>query len=199
VDAIEKFANAMHEMGQNLTQNLHWILAILAFLWIVQIINSSMHYRLNIFGIYPRHPWGLIGIFTSPALHGSYEHLIFNCFPLFILGELMFVFGQSVFLVASILIIIISGSLTWLFGRRALHVGASGVIMGYWSYLLIAGYHQRSIITIGLAVICLYYFAGFIGSMIPGQKKVSWEGHLFGFLAGIAANYLTPSLLSTNT
>lgn len=195
MNVLTELSGAMTTAAQNLIHNMRWVIILLAVLWVVQIINSIVHYQLNVLGIYPRRLRGLIGILFAPFLHGSYEHLFFNTVPLAILASLMFIFGQTVFICASILIVFLSGLLTWLLGRRGIHVGASSVVIGYWGYLLMAGYHQRSIITIGLALVCFYYFAGLLTSFFPGEEKVSWEGHLFGFIAGMFANYLTPFVL----
>lgn len=149
-------------------------------------------YRLNHLGIYPRKLSGLIGIFFSPFLHANFSHLLFNSIPLFVLMNFMLLNGIPSFIAITLIIVILSGLAVWLFGRPAIHIGASGLIMGYWSYSLVQAYEHSSIITIGVASICLYYFAGFILQIMPTRDRTSWESHLFGFLAGIAAVFLMP-------
>ncbi|MCD8524259.1 MAG: rhomboid family intramembrane serine protease [Gammaproteobacteria bacterium] len=186
----------MAEIGQKLMWlvqvaqfNMHYILSIIAVLWITQVVNFLLRYRLNVFGLLPRHPMGLIGIFTSPFLHGSFTHLLFNCIPLFLLMNLLLLAGLDQFIVISLLIIVISGLCVWLVGRPALHVGASGLIMGYWGYLMINAILYPSIITVLLIIFCFYYFAGLFASLLP-KEGTSWEGHIFGFLSGLLVSYM---------
>ncbi len=84
------------------------------------------------------------------------------------------------------------GSATWLFARKGVHVGASGVIMGYWSYLLVNAYKHPGWLSIVLACVCIYYFGSFLFSIVPNDEKSSWESHLFGLMAGVAAAFVIP-------
>lgn len=165
-------------------------LYIIAGLWLIHVVNFFLGYRLNVFGIYPRHPLGLIGIAASPFLHGNVNHLLFNSIPLFILMNFILLQGEQKFLCINLTVILFSGLVTWLFGRRALHIGASGVVMGYWSYLLVNAYQHPSLMAFILAIVCIYYFGGLFLSLLPAEEKVSWEGHVFGFLGGLLAVYI---------
>jgi membrane associated rhomboid family serine protease len=173
-------------------QNIPLTLWILAGLWIIFIINAILQYRLNIFGVYPRHFWGLVGIVFHPLLHGSFNHIFFNSLPLFVLIDFTLINGLNKFLCITISIVLISGTAVWLFGRRAIHIGASGLIMGYWSYLLVNAYQHPSVSAFILAIVCCYYFGGLLFNLFPTEEKTSWEGHVFGFLAGLVSVYLCP-------
>lgn len=172
--------------------NLPYILIILAILWGIHFVNYLTGYRLNYFGIYPRHPIGLIGIFFAPFLHGNFNHIFFNSIPLAILACFVLLNGLHHFLIISALIIILCGTATWLFGRKNIHIGASGVIMGYLGYCLMMAYYNPSVISVGIGLVCLYYFGSLLFSIFPSDVKTSWEGHLFGFIAGILTVYLVP-------
>lgn len=162
-------------------------LLIVAGLWVIQIINASLHYRLNVLGIYPRHPIGLIGIIFAPFLHGNFSHLFLNSIPLVILIDFLLITGIHTFIYVTIIIIVLSGLATWLFARKAIHIGASSVVMGYWGYLLINAYEHPSNTSIILAILCIFYFGSMWLNLFPTGKKTSWEGHVFGFLAGLIA------------
>lgn len=162
----------------------------IVLLWIIHFINVLLHYRLNIFGVYPRNAWGLIGIPCFSFLHGNFNHLFFNSIPLIVLTNFMLLNGMQKFIHISVMIILISGAALWLFGRRAIHIGASCLVMGYFGYLLVNAYQHPSLLTIILALVCLYYFGGLLGEFFPSQEKISWEGHIFGFIAGLAAVYI---------
>ena len=185
----------MEELGQKLSWlvgvaqfNMHYVLTIIAALWVIQCVNFTLGYRLNALGILPRTGSGLLGILFAPLLHGSFSHLLFNSIPLFLLMNLVLLTGLPYFIVVTALITIISGFCVWLFGRNSLHVGASGVIMGYWGYLIVNAIMFPSIITALLAIFCFYYFAGLFASLMP-KDGTSWESHVFGFLSGLLVSY----------
>lgn len=186
--------NVMLDQLQNylslIQANLWPALLLLGLLWGIFLLNFLLGYRLNILGIYPRHIFGIPGIFCSPFLHASFNHLFFNSIPFLVLTDFLLIGGFKQFIHISLLITLISGTTLWCFGRRAIHVGASGVIMGYFAYLLAVAYRSPSLLTIPIAIICLYYFGGLIFSLFPKEKHVSWEGHLFGFIAGLITAFL---------
>ncbi len=183
------------EISQLITQlrvNTPLLLEIIGVMYLIQFANWIIGYRLNYLGIYPRSWHGLIGIPFSPFLHGSFNHIFFNSIPLFVLASFVLLSGWTIFIEVSVIIIVLGGLATWCMGRKGLHVGASGVIMGYWSYLLMNAYHQGTWLSIVLGVVCIYYFGGLLFHLFPKAEKSSWEGHVFGFLAGLAAAYLVP-------
>jgi membrane associated rhomboid family serine protease len=178
-------------------KNIATTLAIIGFLWLVQLVNYLLNYRLNILGIYPRHIVGLRGILFAPFLHGSFSHLFFNTIPLLVLIDFTLFAGLYSFLLLTAIIMLLAGLLIWCFGRSALHIGASYLVMGYWGYLLVNAYQHPSLISVVLVIVCLYYFGGLLFSFFPTEDKVSWEGHLFGFIAGIATVYSFPLIMNS--
>ena len=187
---MDKLAAQLQEIIALIQQNALIMLKFLCVLWGLQCINALLHYRLNRWGIEPRSFRGLRGIFSSPFLHGSFGHLFFNSLPLFLLGDLVLSEGLRLWMVVSIFIIMVSGLLTWLLARRAVHVGSSTLVMGYFGYLLAHSYYHFNSMTVILALLCVYYFGGLFFAVVPGKKEMSWEGHLFGLASGILAAYL---------
>lgn len=176
--------------------NMLFVLALIGIMWAVNIVNwLFLGGLLNILGVLPRHPLGLIGIIFSPFLHGHFNHLFFNTFPLFVLMNLVMLGGLSLFYAVTLIVVVGSGVLVWLFGRRAIHLGASSLIMGYWGYLLVHAYTEGTIMAGVLGAVSLYYFGGLLMELFPDRREVSWEGHLFGFLSGLAAVPLGPKLV----
>lgn len=172
--------------------NVRYVLLIIGTLVGIHIVNWMLGYRLNYLGVRPRHILGLPGIVCSPFLHGDFNHLFYNCIPLFFLLSFMFMLGMSTFLCLTTGIVLISGAALWLFGRRGLHVGASCVLMGYFSSLLMDAIQSPGMVTILIAILVLYYLGGLFFNLLPGGKGVSWEGHVFGFASGIIAVKLCP-------
>lgn len=175
--------------------NIPDLLNLIAVAWAVQAANMFLGYRLNIFGIIPRHVIGLPGIVLSPFLHGSINHIFMNSMFFFFMGALVSLHGMTDFTVVSISIILISGTLVWLFARLASHVGASGLIMGYWSYLMANAYTNPQFIDVLAAALGLYYFGvDFAASVAPGKRGVSVEGHVAGLAAGVVTVLFYPQI-----
>jgi membrane associated rhomboid family serine protease len=175
------------EQIQSNLETLAWITLIL---WGIFFINQALGQRLLFLGIIPRKIYGLPGILFAPFLHANFNHLFFNTIPLLVLSAFLLVHGLPYFILATLLITVISGSLIWLFAKPGLHVGASAVVTGYWGLLVTGIYQEGSATAILLGVVSLYYFAGIFLGIFPSKRGVSWEGHLFGLIAGIATAFI---------
>lgn len=171
-----------------------WLMA-LGVLWLINIVNWMLGSPFNRLGIYPRHISGLPGIIFAPFLHGDFSHLFFNSIPLFVLGLAILTEGTNLFFVVTATIMLLEGFSVWLLGRRALHIGASGVISGYFGYIIVNAYLQPSFTAGLLALLVIYYFGSIFLGIFPQEEKVSWESHFLGFLSGIAAAFLGPKLM----
>jgi membrane associated rhomboid family serine protease len=178
-----------------LQKNLLFTLSLIGILFAIHIVNWIIGYRLNYFGLYPRKVRGVPGIVTSPFLHADFNHIFFNSIPLFVMVSFILLEGMTIFVTVTAIIIVIGGTATWLFGRRGVHIGASGVIMGYWGYLLLEAYQHPSVVSVATGIVCIYYFGGMIFNLFPMKVKSSWEMHVFGFMGGLAAACISPWLL----
>lgn len=149
---------------------------------------------LEFCGIRPRTTAGLlVGIPLAPFLHGGVDHLLGNTLPFLLLGFLTLLRGRAIFFAATVFITIVGGIGTWLLGaENSYHIGASGLIFGYFGFLIMAGVFERSLKAILVAVLVGFAYGGIIWGVLPGTPGVSWEGHLFGLLGGVVASfYLT--------
>ncbi|MEO0739711.1 MAG: rhomboid family intramembrane serine protease [Cyanobacteria bacterium J06649_12] len=159
--------------------------------WVVGVINFAyLGSGLNrLLGIRPRQPLGLLGILFSPFLHRNAAHLIANTLPFAILGWLVLLQGLDNFYALSVAILLVSGLGTWMFGRSAIHLGASGLIFGYLGYLIARGYLEVTLMTLGLAFVVMLLYGDQFWTMLPDSDDttLSWEGHMFGFLGGVLA------------
>ena len=154
-------------------QQLGLTLEIVGLLWLIQCANLFLGYRLNILGIWPRKLRGLPGIIFSPFLHGGFDHLFFNSVPLLILVNLLLLYGWHTFVWLTLLIMLLSGSATWLFARPGIHVGASAVLMGYWGFLLMQSVFQPSVMSVIVALLCFYYLGSLWLNLFPQGQGVS--------------------------
>lgn len=165
---------------------------VMALPWAVFVLNNLLGKRLFWLGIMPRRLRGLAGIIMAPLLHANFNHLFFNSIPLLILSDFILINGWPYFAMTTLGITLLSGSLIWLLGQPGLHIGASALITGYWGFLVCDSLQHPSLTSIILALVSVYYFMGIFFGIFPGRKGVSWDGHLYGLLSGIAWSYLLP-------
>ncbi|ALS99365.1 rhomboid family intramembrane serine protease [Lacimicrobium alkaliphilum] len=164
-----------------------WLLGLFV---VVEIINLLSGRSLNQFGLLPREVQSLPGVLTAPFLHGNLGHFLSNIIPLAIFSLLMLEYGARRALLVNLWIILMSGILVWILGRYALHIGASGLIYGQFGFLLLAGFYHRHIIKILISLGVGVVYGSMIFGVLPGRAFISWEFHLFGFIAGLlAAHY----------
>ncbi len=169
------------------------LFALIIFGWGLEVVDVFLGRYLDNFGIQPRQVSGLPGIITAHWLHGGFPHLASNTLPFFVLGGCILFGGRVLFWKVTAFVALAGGGLLWLLGGGGNHLGASLVIFGYLGFLLTRGVFERSLGWILLSIITLFLYGGMIFGVIPGQRGISWEGHLFGFLCGIfAAGTLLP-------
>lgn len=157
----------------------------------VHLVNVLLNGQLNVFGITPGVPHSLPFVLTAPWLHGSWSHLINNLIGLSIFSALCLLRGEKFFVNSSLLIIVITGLLVWFFGRAgATHIGASGWIFGLWSLSIAIAWFQRSFSNIVIAIFVAVFYGGMIWGVLPTDRFISFESHLFGALAGIVVAYV---------
>jgi len=168
-----------------LKKQLIWVSYIVGFLTVIEVVNMLTGRYFNQFSIYPRDVNYLAYIFTAPFLHANFTHFASNVVTLAIFSVLMLQFGGKSFIRVSFGLIVLTGLLVWIFGRPSFHLGASGIIYGYFGYLVLAGFLNKHLFQIGIAVVVAFFYGGMIWGVLPSQPYISWESHLFGFSAGI--------------
>ncbi|WP_423806105.1 rhomboid family intramembrane serine protease [Phaeobacter italicus] len=165
--------------------------AFVALLWAVQVVNWITGYGLNpAFGLIPRHGSGLDGVIAMPLLHGSFSHLMANTLPLLVMGGLLVATTTRGLLSVNAVVIGLGGALVWLFGSSAIHIGASGLVFGWFGFLVVRGLVDRSLITLSAALVVGALYGSILWGVFPGQPGVSWEAHLFGAIADAGAAFL---------
>ena len=170
------------------------IAVFVGIIWAVFVVNWLVFpIDFNAFGLTPRTLSGAIGIVTMPFLHGDWEHLLSNTVPLLVLLGLL-VGSKARSWETVVEIVLLGGVLLWLFGRPGMHVGASGLIFGLVTFLIVSGLLERRIIPLIVSLIVGFLYGGtlFSGVLPVGNEGVSWDGHFWGAVAGaVIAWFLT--------
>jgi membrane associated rhomboid family serine protease len=169
-------------------QSIRFALSFVFLMWFSMALQWAFEWELGRLGILPRTLRGLIGILTSPMIHGDMYHLISNTVPLLVLGIALYYFYNRIAVEVFVWIYLVTGLWVWLFARDAYHIGASGLVYGMASFLFFSGIIRRNgrLLTVTLIVLFLY------GSMVyglfpnPMEPRVSWESHALGALCGLS-------------
>jgi membrane associated rhomboid family serine protease len=164
------------------------LFAMVAVMWVLEGVDAAAGGDLDQYGIEPRDGDGLVGIVAAPFLHGGFDHLISNTVPFVAMGVAIAFKGAVRLLAVTAIAALVSGLGTWLVAPEAtIHIGASGVVFGYATYLLSRGIFDRNLLEIGIGLVVAVVWGGaLLGGLLP-EEGVSWQGHFFGALGGIVA------------
>jgi membrane associated rhomboid family serine protease len=164
------------------------VLALVAVMWVVQVVNVLDGYGLDNDGIVPRQLAGLKGVVLSPFLHESWAHLIGNTIPFVVLGLMIAIAGAGRVLAVTAIVALVAGLGTWLTSpSNSDTVGASGVVFGYAGYLVARGFFNRRLTEIAVGLFVVVLFGGALLTSLLPHAGVSWEDHAFGALGGVLA------------
>jgi membrane associated rhomboid family serine protease len=161
-----------------------------ALLYLIELVDVVLPADLDQLGVRPRSVSGLDGILWAPLLHDNWAHLVANTMPVLIFGFLVMASGLGQWLAVTLTIWLVSGIGVWLTGGDGVTIGASGLAFGWLAFLLVRGIFTRSVTQLAVAVVLFMYWGGTLLGVLPGDPRVSWQGHLFGALAGVLAAWL---------
>lgn len=175
-------------------RNKAFALFFLTFiLWDIHYLNSVMTDGMlgKLGGILPQEIFTLPSLLYWAFLHSDGAHLVNNTFGLLIFGSIFLLRDKiSTFYILTVLLAITTGFMVWMFGQDGIHLGFSGVIFGYFSYILTRGFFNKDRWSIFIAVVVAFLYGSMVSGVLPGQVGVSWEAHLFGFINGIIFSYI---------
>ncbi len=194
-----------NDSWRTIQENLKMQAAILggfvAFLWLLEAVDWLIFRgQLDNWGVWPRTAVGLWGILFAPLLHVGFGHLAANTVPFLALGWFVMVRRMSDFFMVTVVTAVVSGLGIWLIAPSGtVHLGASGLIFGYFGFLLLRGYFERSFSSILWSILVLFLYGGMIWGVLPQRYGISWQSHLFGFIGGgLAAYWLTQRRVNGN-
>jgi len=177
-------------LGADRERGLLLVAAMGVVMWVVEALDAAgAHLESN--GIVPRSGGGLDGILWAPFLHGSWGHLAGNTVPFLVLGALIALSGLARVAAVTILVAVVGGLGVWLVApSNTVHIGASGIVFGYAGYLVARGIFSRSLLHLAVgAAVALVWGTTLLSGLVP-QDGISWQGHLFGGIAGVLAAWV---------
>lgn len=163
------------------------LVTLLALMWGLEILDwATPGLALDRFGIQPRSGWGLLGIVFAPVLHSSWSHLLTNTSPFVIFGGLIALNGAEEYWLVTLGCALISGLGVWLVSPTySITVGASGIIFGYFGYLLLRGFFERKPSSIIISLAIGFFYGSILLQVFPAERGVSWSAHFFGLVGGV--------------
>lgn len=162
------------------------VLVLVGLMWVAELADLLTPLQLDGYGIHPRQVDGLAGIVLSPFLHLGLAHLIANTSGLLVLGSLLALTTRHLWLVTAG-VVLLGGAGVWLLGApRTVVIGASGVVYGYAAFLAVYGFAARRLAPALVGILVIVLYGGLLWGVLPLRPGVSWQGHLFGALAGVA-------------
>jgi membrane associated rhomboid family serine protease len=174
----------MSNASHTIREELRGVILFIGVIWAVFLLTRVFP-AIGSYGVVPRQWIGLVGIATAPFLHVDLEHLLGNTPALFVL--LMLLAGSRARSYEVVVeIVLLGGGLLWVFGRAAIHVGASGLIFGLIAFLIISGLLEKRVVPLLVAVLVGFLYGGtLLWGILPRLgSHVSWDGHLCGAIAG---------------
>lgn len=175
-------------------QEIKGVMAFIGAIWLVFILEIILPIDLMSLGLIPRTVTGLLGIPAMPFLHANLQHIVSNTVPLFVLLILL-AGSQANSSTVVIAIISLSGALLWLFGRPAIHIGASGLIFGLMGFLIVSGLLERRFVPLVISILVIFLYGGtlLLGIVPRLGSHISWDGHFLGAVAGGVVAYISTS------
>jgi membrane associated rhomboid family serine protease len=157
----------------------------LLLIWVVRIVEVTLDLDLSVYGIYPLKLRGLPGIITGPLIHADIKHLFDNSVPLFFLSLAIFYFYREVAYRVFFLTLLLTGIWVWFGGRMAYHIGSSGLVYGFASFLFFSGIIRNNLNMLAISLLVVFLYGGLVWGLFPYDYRVSWESHMGGVVSGL--------------
>ncbi|MFU8830635.1 MAG: rhomboid family intramembrane serine protease [Wenzhouxiangella sp.] len=171
--------------GRNFVLAIKIMLGFLAVVWAVFLFERLLAINLSQYGLRPREGIGLLGLLTTPLLHGNLSHIGSNSAPLFIGGVAMLFLYPNSSLRALPMIYVGSAALAWVFARPSLHIGASGLVYGILTFVFVSGLLRRDMRSVGVSLMIWFLYGSMLWGVLPGAHLMSWELHASGMMIGL--------------
>ena len=172
-------------------QGIVFVGAMVMVMWVGEVVDQILGGDLDQYGIEPREVDGLVGIPASPFLHADWGHLIGNTFPFVVLGAVIALSGIARTVATTVIVVLLGGLGTWLIApENTNHIGASGVVFGYATYLISRGLYSRNLLHLLVGVVVIGIFGTTLLFGLVPTPGVSWQGHLCGGIAGVVAAWM---------
>jgi len=182
-------SSTLSEERQKFIQSLIFPSMFLFLLWLVKLIELVSESDFYIYGIYPRELYGIKGIVLAPFIHSGLNHLIDNSLPLFLLMVALFYFYHEIAFNVFLLSFLVTNLMVWLGGRASYHIGASGLIYSFASFLFFSGILRRYPRLVAISLLVVFLYGGLVWGLFPVDTTISFESHIYGAIVGLVLSF----------
>jgi membrane associated rhomboid family serine protease len=166
------------------------VFGLVAAMWALELVDLVPGTDLDQWGIEPRTAHGLVGVAAAPFLHADLAHLLGNTVPFVVLGCVIAASGLERTVAVTAIVALVAGLGTWLSGpTNTVHIGASGIVFGYLSYLIVRGFFARHLGQVAVGLVVVLFYGSLLWGLLPAPG-ISWQGHLFGAIGGVLAAWI---------
>ena len=164
------------------------VAAMVALMWATEVIDQIGFGDWDRYGIHPRDVDGLAEVLAAPFLHVGFGHLLSNTVPFAVMGAAIALGGLLRVALVTLVVALVSGLGTWLVApSNSVHLGASGVVFGYATYLVARGLLSRRLTELAVGtLVAVVWGVTLLQGLLP-QERISWQAHLFGAIGGVIA------------
>jgi len=178
----------LHKEWIKILKSFIFAFGLISIMWFFKTYEFTYDKSLYFLGILPRQFIGIVGIITTPFIHGSFGHLWSNTVPFLILSASLFYFYDKKSIQIYLYLWLITGVLVWAFAKNGWHIGASGVVYALASFHITNGVIKKVPQQRAFAMLVIFLWGGIIWGIFPDffpKQNISWESHLYGLLTGI--------------
>ncbi len=183
------YQQALTAYGSRAKTLIRPLLICVAIIWLLELFDRLfLGGSMDTLGIIPRQFVGLRGVVLAPLLHSGFGHLMANTIPFLVLGFLLMLRHRAHIVTITAIVLLTSGLGTWLIApTNTITIGASGLVFGYFAFLVVNAWYERSLGAILLAIAVILVYGGLIWGIIPSGNGISWQNHFFGLMGGVIA------------
>jgi len=175
---------------QNLWLAVRLTLVFIALIWLVFLVDHGARLDLARFGLRPRQASGLLGLVTTPLLHGGLAHIASNTLPLFVGGVALLFLYPNASLRALPAMYAGSSAVAWLFARPSVHIGASGLVYAILAFVFMSGLLRRDMRSVAVSLAIWFVYGSMLGGILPADTRISWELHVSGLFVGLVLAFV---------
>jgi membrane associated rhomboid family serine protease len=173
------------ELNRSIWQAAFRPLVFVVLLFSIKGFEELFTVSFSRHGVLPRSLEGIPGIVLYPFIHGDWKHVANNSAALLVLGTMMFHFYHEVAVRSILWMFILSGLWLWIGGRPNYHIGASGMVYALFGFLFLSGILRKHLKLMALSMLVVFLYGSLVWGIFPMEEHISWEGHLFGLIAGM--------------
>ncbi len=159
--------------------------AFMFIAWLIFLADMILDYKFSLLGVFPRNIYHIYSVLTYSFIHGNFSHLLANSVPFLVLGTGIFYFFRDIAFRVFIYSFLFTGIGIWLIGRPVYHIGASGMVYAFASFLFFGGVFSKNKSLLAISLVVVFLYGGTIWGILPQKAGISWEGHLAGFIVGL--------------